>query len=158
MEQFVEFFAHHWVLSFAFLAVLGLLIYTETGGFTGGVGIVDPKQVVLMMNHQSATVLDIRDKESFVAGHILGAMHFLAENLEQKIKMLQKYQQKPIIVVDVTQQGSLKMAALLHKKGFTQLFCLKGGLASWREAQLPLVKGDAENKEVKESKPLKVVG
>lgn len=138
MEQLLEFIVNHWVLWTAFFLVLGLLLVTEKGGFSQ-LSALSPPQIIPLINHKSAVVIDIRDAETFATGHIIGSVNFPLAEAEAKIKTIQKYKQKPVILVDANQRDNAKMATILRKNGFTEIFSLRGGIPAWREAQLPLV-------------------
>ena len=53
---------------------------------------------------------------------------------------LEKYKDKPIIVVCAMGMSAKKVAGNLSKDGFQQVSVLKGGMASWQNANLPVSK------------------
>ena len=116
----------------------GMLIWpTFRRGAAGG---VSPLAATLMMNKQDALVVDVRDAEAFAGGHILNARNIPLKDLATRAAELQKYKNKPIIVVcDRGVRGS-DGAATLKKAGFEQAIPLEGGLTAWRTAGLPTTK------------------
>lgn len=154
MAQLFEFMVNHWALWLAFFLVLALLVYTEKGGFSQ-LSLLSPTQIIPLINHQSAVILDMRNAEAFASGHIINAIHFPLGDAESKIKTIQKHKKKPLILIDENQRDTSKMAALLRKNGFNEIVALRNGLNAWREAQLPLVIEKIEKIEKKEKEEMK---
>ncbi|HIE90276.1 MAG TPA: rhodanese-like domain-containing protein [Methylophilaceae bacterium] len=111
---------------------------TNTGA---GVPSISPAEAVLVMNRTKLLVLDVRGDDEFSGGHIKGAKHIPAANLEERIKELVKKKNKPILVV--CQRGVRSSAAckILATHEFEQVSSLQGGLDKWVDAKMPLVKG-----------------
>jgi len=140
LQQLLEFSLRHWDLVLAFIVVLILLLVFELHTKLTGIPAVSPQQTTLLINHNDALVLDIRDANNFTKGHILGALNLPVAELENKIKQFEKYKDKPVILVYNTGQAHHKMSRSLKKQGFTDLYYLKGGINAWQQASLPLVK------------------
>ncbi len=109
-------------------------------GGSSGVPNLTPNEAVLMMNRSQALILDVRDEAEFAAGHISNAKHIPVAELESRIKEIQKYKDKPVIVNCQGGVRSSKACGILRKLEFTQLNNLQGGLNAWTQAKLPLVK------------------
>ncbi|MDP3560485.1 MAG: rhodanese-like domain-containing protein [Legionellaceae bacterium] len=127
----------HWE-RFALLAVLLLVILAVELRAKRNKGLT-PLEVVQAINHAQALVLDVRDKEAFDKGHIVGSRHHMPESLSKDV--LQKYKKKNIILV--CQQGNVssRVAADLRKSGLENVSVLQGGIQAWQAAELPLGKG-----------------
>jgi rhodanese-related sulfurtransferase len=138
MERFFEFVIGHPFLVGTFVLLLVLFIRNETkrGGNT-----VTAQQLVDMVNRQNAVVLDIRDKKEFQAGHIVDALNIPYSALESRIEELKKYRERPIVVTCRLGQNAGAAGTLLRKQGFTDVSRLSGGIAEWRNQNLPVVKG-----------------
>lgn len=81
---------------------------------------------------QGAALVDIRDADSYAAGHIPTAQHldnhslpdfFAAADLDQ-----------PLIVVCYHGHSSQSAAAYLVNQGFSQVYSMDGGFEHWRHA------------------------
>jgi len=83
-------------------------------------------------------VVDVRHQDEFKVGHIVDAINIPLDNIENKMKTLEKYKTKPVILVCASGMRSLKAGQLLLKNGFNQVNNLKGGVAAWNQANLPL--------------------
>ena len=117
-----------------------MLIWPMLTGGSGGVPNLEPAEAVLMMNRSNALVLDVRDDAEFAASHIADAKHIPLAKLSERIKELEKYKDKPILVHCQSGVRSTKACSILRKSEFTKLHNLQGGLNAWVAAKLPVVK------------------
>jgi rhodanese-related sulfurtransferase len=102
------------------------------------VGVFDAVQLI---NRRDALVLDVRASGEYAAGHIANARHIQEAQLADRIKELEKFRSRPIIVSCGTGSRAPGVAATLRKQGFPEAFALRGGIAAWQQASLPLEKG-----------------
>ncbi len=93
-----------------------------------------------LINHQSALVLDVREPDEFQKGHILNARNFPLAQVEARAGELEKFKEKTIIVACASGTRSGSAAAILRKRGFTNVFNLNGGINAWQQAGLPVEK------------------
>jgi len=138
MNQLFEYCAHHpFLAGLAALAAVAVLSY-ESWLRAQNAGL-PPQEVIRLMN-QGATVLDLRQADDYAAGHINGARHFDAAQIDGAGEALRKYKERPLIVYcdrGVTASGAVRT---LVRQGFTKVFNLRGGLAAWRAENLPLAR------------------
>ncbi len=106
----------------------------------GGVVSVTPNAAVLLINRSNAVVLDVRDAAEFAGGHIADARHIPLAQLAERIKEIQKFKDKPILVNCQAGARSAKACDILRAHQFTQVHNLQGGLNAWVQAKLPIVK------------------
>lgn len=78
---------------------------------------------------RKAQVIDVREKATFDAGHILGARNISYPMIKQNPSSFRKDQ--PIFLYDQTEGLSARTANLLRKQGYTNLYILKGGYNKW---------------------------
>lgn len=143
MDHLIQFIGHHWLLCLGFLVVLAALFVLEaqSSGLGGGVR-VTPQVATHLINRESAVVVDLQEVDAYRAGHIAGAKNFPHSQWSDLRSKLDKFQSKPIILVDSLGQKAMRRAAELKKAGFTNVKALQGGLDAWRSEKLPLVKGN----------------
>jgi len=98
-------------------------------------------EAVQLINRRDAVVLDVRDTGDYAAGHIVGAKHIPEAQLADRIKEVEKYRARPIVVSCRTGSRAPAVSGLLRKKGFAEAVALRGGIAAWLQANLPLEKG-----------------
>lgn len=138
MEDVITFASHHLALVIAAAILLFLLLIIEILRLRKGGAQLKPLEVTQYINRQNAVVLDIRSKEVYQKGHIINALSITPEMLKTT-KTLEKFKSKPLIVVCGSGNESQKIALQLKKQGYNAYF-LSGGIRSWTEAQMPLVK------------------
>ncbi|NRC62688.1 rhodanese-like domain-containing protein [Enterococcus faecalis] len=78
---------------------------------------------------RKAQVIDVREKDTFDAGHILGARSMPYSMLKTTIGSLRKNQ--PVYLYDQKKALSIRAANLLRKNGYTDIYILKGGYDGW---------------------------
>ncbi|MEN8216269.1 MAG: rhodanese-like domain-containing protein [Pseudomonadota bacterium] len=141
MEQFVEFAGNHPGLFLAFAIVSGLLVWSFLGDSLAGVNSLLPQEATMLINHEDAIVLDVREDSEYVQGHILNSVHIPLSMLSEKIARLEKYRKRPIIASCRSGNRSGSACRQLKKNGFEKVHNLKGGIMAWQNASLPLAKG-----------------
>jgi rhodanese-related sulfurtransferase len=97
-------------------------------------------EAVQLINRRDAMVLDVRDTGEFAAGHITSARHIPEAQLADRLKELEKFRSRPIIVSCQSGTRAPAVSAVLRKRGFAEVFALRGGIAAWRQASMPLEK------------------
>ncbi|MDH3899525.1 MAG: rhodanese-like domain-containing protein [Gammaproteobacteria bacterium] len=137
-NQLNEFITNHLLLFMALLAILAMLVGGELRHRLGKVKQVMPGEATRLLNHEDAIMVDIRTDKDYRDGHIVNAVHAPADNAATK---LQKYRDQSLIIYCRNGQQSVKLGEDLVKQGFGSVYNLKGGLAAWQQADLPLSKG-----------------
>ncbi|WP_208560133.1 rhodanese-like domain-containing protein [Marinilactibacillus kalidii] len=84
---------------------------------------------VFKENMRKSQIVDVRGKDEFDAGHILGARNLPYLQMKQRGNELRKDQ--PIYLYDEKKTLSSRAAIALKKQGYTNLYILKGGYAEW---------------------------
>ena len=137
MEKFFEFIGNHPYLIGTFALLLALFIRNEMrrGGHA-----LSAQQLVDLMNREGAIVVDVRERNEFQAGHIVGAINIPHTSLQTRVDELRKYQDKPIIVVCKMGQHAGTAGTLLRKQSFQNVSRLTGGMAEWMNQNLPVVR------------------
>ncbi len=137
MDRFLEFIVNHWILSGTFAALLVALFILERAR-SGQ--LLSPQMLTLLLNRETGVVVDIREKKEFSEGHIKGSVHIPLASLKERVKDLEKYKDKQIILVDKMGQHSATAAKLLREAGIENIARLQGGIAEWRNGSLPVSK------------------
>ncbi|HEY5806833.1 MAG TPA: MBL fold metallo-hydrolase [Povalibacter sp.] len=86
-------------------------------------------------------VLDVREKDAYLAGHIPGAVHLPRGQLELRVN--EELPNPTTRIVTVCELGKISTlaSATLRDLGFTRAAALDGGMKSWRESGFPIDKG-----------------
>jgi rhodanese-related sulfurtransferase len=140
MSRFVEYITNHpfLVAATAILAVLAVVF--EFRQRSRGFAAVGPVDAVRLVN-AGAVVFDVRDQKSYEAGHIIDARSVPAAELAQRADSLKKFKEKPVVVYCDGGGSAASVAKSLKEQGFTKVVSLRGGLQSWLQENLPVVKG-----------------
>jgi rhodanese-related sulfurtransferase len=110
----------------------------------GGVKNIGASEAVLLMSRNKPLVLDVRDATEFAAGHIQGAKNIPVAELLNRIKEIEKFKEKSVLVHCQKGMRAKTACAILRGQQFSQLHNLQGGLNTWVEAKMPLVKGSVK--------------
>ena len=105
-----------------------------------GVANVSAVEAVLLMSRNKPLVLDVRDAAEFAAGHIQGAKNIPVAELASRLKEIEKFKDKPILVHCQRGMRAKTACGILRAQQFSQLHNLQGGLDTWVEAKMPLNK------------------
>lgn len=140
MEQYMEFAANHYILSTSWLVVFGMLIYSFFGATLRGYANANPAIATQLINREDAVVLDVREDNEYISGHIVNSVHIPIKYLHDRIAELDKYKDKPIIVSCRSGQRSGQACAMLKKQGFETVYNLSGGMMAWQNENLPVTK------------------
>lgn len=137
MRQFLQ--DNIWLVLTA--AVSGaMLLWSFLGNRIRGVKEIDTAAALQLINHKNALVLDVREESEFKGGHILGAKHIPLLKLKDRIGELERYRDKPVVVVCRSGGRAATACAVLGKREFGQAYNLSGGMTAWQKAELPVEK------------------
>lgn len=98
-------------------------------------------EAVQLINRRDALMLDVRDTGDYAAGHITHAKHIPESQLADRMKEIERFKTRPIVVYCRTGSRATAISTMLRKNGFTEVFALRGGVSAWQQASLPLEKG-----------------
>jgi len=140
METYLEFASNHQFLVSALLFSFFFLIFFELRRKSQEVAQIEPQAAVQLINAE-AVVIDLRSAEAFSRGHIVNAKNIQLDELEMDKKKLSKLAKKPILTVCEAGMNSTRTVNKLRKSGIERVYGLKGGMAAWTQANLPLVTG-----------------
>jgi rhodanese-related sulfurtransferase len=102
---------------------------------------VTPAQAVMLMNRQNAVLVDVRDAAEFSAERIEGSRSIPASDLSSRVKEIEKFKSKPVILTCASGSRSARAVSTLKKAGFEQVFNLAGGIKAWKDAGQPISSG-----------------
>lgn len=136
MALFFEFLAQQWLLVAALLVVIVMLFMHE--GRKSGPALT-PQQAINLVNAEGGMFLDLRDASDYKKGHISGAVNIPASKLAERMVELDKYKDKPIILVCKMGQQAGAAGKQLRAAGYTKVNRMTGGMMEWGNLQLPIV-------------------
>ena len=140
MEQLLEFTNNHLWLTAALVGSLFLVIFTEFRLQSRAATDLSPADAVRLIN-DDGQVIDIRPAEQFAAGHIAGARNLTPDQVGSNEDRLAALKGKQIIIACQTGMQCSRVVADLRRKGYGDVYALKGGIAQWQQDGMPLVGG-----------------
>lgn len=117
-----------------------MLLWPLIRGRVAGVAEVDTLEAVQLINQQDALLLDVREDSEYESGHIPNSRHIPAGRIGDRLKELEKFKGKPVVVLCRSGNRSTAACSLLKKQGFNDVRSLKGGIEAWQQANLPVKK------------------
>lgn len=139
--EFLQFLLKNAVLTTVFI-VSGVLLFMWPmiqRRFSPAKG-VSTLEATRLINAGSIVVLDVRSETNYLAGHLNRAVNIPFGQLKARLNELEKKSAKNILVYCDRGQRSLAAAKILMSLGKT-VHNLQGGIAAWREANLPVEQG-----------------
>lgn len=82
-----------------------------------------------IQGYRKAQLIDVREPNEFDNGHILGARNIPLSQM--KMRMLEIRPDKPVYLYCQSSQRSGRAAQILRRKGYKDLYQLKGGFKKW---------------------------
>ena len=132
----VQFMAEQWVLIAALAVTLMMLVFHETRKAGPALSI---NEAVQLVNTEGGIFVDIRDAADFGRGHITNALNIPSAALAGRMSELDKFREKPVVVVCKMGQSAAGATKALRAEGFTRAQKLTGGMMEWDAQKLPVV-------------------
>lgn len=129
-----------WLIGLAIGSAV-MLVWPSLRRTASGVVDLSPTEAVMLINHEHALVLDVRNAGEFSGGHITDARNIPLDELPNRLAELEASKDKPILVNCQGGVRSNTACGVLKKAGFGKLYNLSGGINAWNQANLPVVKG-----------------
>lgn len=132
---FTEFFQENLIFFAAAIGLLVFLIAIEVRGMGTRQMTLSPGLMTQRIN-AGATLIDLRAKADFTAGHIAGAKNIPFDTLAANLDSLGDKEQ-PIALYCYRGGSSAKALSMLKKSGFSDVAHLQGGMDTWTRESLP---------------------
>jgi len=141
VEQLSEFIVNNLILFAALFGVMVMLIKSELDHQANKGSLLTPSLAIrLMNNHDDALVIDLRTAADYKNGHIRGAKNSPLNDFAKNIDTYSGYKDKEVLVYCNSGNTAIRAIKALKKAGFEKINNLDGGIAAWKEANMPLVK------------------
>jgi rhodanese-related sulfurtransferase len=133
MDRYIEFVLNHYILVLALLAVTYLLIQDFFDSAFKKFSFVSPMIAVTKMNDGNTVVIDVREYDEFIKGHIEDATNIPLSKIKDHASSLDAYKTNQVLLV--CQDGSRSSTAgkIVNKAGVNDLYVISGGMQSWQE-------------------------
>ncbi len=135
-----EFILQNLALVAIFVASGLMLVWPEISRLMGGSSEIGTFEATRLMNQPGTLVLDVREAKEFAAGRLPRARHIPLGELPKRLEEIGKFKDKAVIVTCASGARAASALRLLRKAGFGAVYQLKGGIAAWEQASLPVEK------------------
>jgi rhodanese-related sulfurtransferase len=136
MALFLEFVAQQWIQFLALLVLVVLLVLHEARKSGPS---LSPQEAINLVNAEGGVFLDLRDAADYKKGHIASAMNIPSAKLPDRMVELEKYTEKPIVLVCKMGQQSSAAGKQLRAANYSKVYKMSGGMMEWGNLQLPTV-------------------
>lgn len=134
----VGFFLDNWYL-FLMAGMSGGVLLWQSLQKGNGIGTTE---AVMLINREKGVLIDVSEPAEFAAAHPAGARNVPLGRIDGA-KELPSNKALPVILTCASGARATRAAAQLRKAGHERAVALQGGLAAWREANLPVEKSGA---------------
>jgi rhodanese-related sulfurtransferase len=139
IDTTVKFLIDNWMLILVAFTSGAMLVWPAVAKGAGG-GTLSANEAVNLMNREKAVVVDVSEAEEFAKGHMGGAKNLPLGQVEAQLASTVKNKTLPLILVCPNGTRAKRALAMAKKLGYDKAQSLTGGLAAWREANLPIEK------------------
>jgi rhodanese-related sulfurtransferase len=98
-----------------------------------------PNEAIRLMNG-GAVLVDLRSTNQFKDGHIAGARNVPGDQIAADPKALEKLAGKTVVLYCDNGMTTAAAQRTLARAGARNVYALRGGLAAWKQENLPVVK------------------
>jgi hydroxyacylglutathione hydrolase len=109
--------------------------WRAAGGELGTVPQISPPELAGRMRADHLTVLDVRGRSEWDAGHIPGAANVPYGHITDRIAEIPR--DRPVLVYCETGSRSAIAAGVLRAHGYDDVLNVRGGFSEWERQQLP---------------------
>lgn len=134
----MQFFIENWYLFLLAIGSGALLMVPSLKG--AGAGSLTPADAVQRINREKAVVVDVREAEEYVTGHITNAKNIPLAQLDERLPQVAKNKSVPLVLVCEKGARAVRAEAMAKKLGYEKAQALAGGMKGWRNAGMPVVK------------------
>lgn len=141
MEQFIAFLGQHPMLTAAWVGIFLAIIVISIRIKLSPIKKLSPQELTFLVNREDGVVVDIRTEKEFKTARIIDAKHLPSEKANKDdFATLEKFKDKPIILVCAAGVSASNVANKMLKAGFSRVNVLQGGMNAWTGAGLPVAK------------------
>ncbi|MBD2809892.1 rhodanese-like domain-containing protein [Xenorhabdus sp. Vera] len=142
LQEIMQFISRNTILSLAWIALLVAVIVMTAKSLFSKSKVITRTQAIHFINKEDAIVVDLRSRDDFRRGHIIGSVNLTPSEIkDNNLGELEKHKKQPVIIVSASGMEARTPAENLGRFGFEQVYSLKEGIAGWVGENLPLAQG-----------------
>lgn len=136
------------VLLFTSLLVLLALNLASSGGVNYEILQQEPQvaknvnaaEFKKLLDLEEVLLLDVRTASEFESGHLIDSENMDYNQPDFRTAISQLAKDKPVLVYCRSGRRSSYAMEIMKELGFQQIYNLEGGIESWAQAKLPIIK------------------
>jgi rhodanese-related sulfurtransferase len=141
VEQISEFVLNNLILFAALVVVLVMLIKAELDHQANkGLMLSATAAIRLINNNDDILIIDTRSVAEYKAGHISNSKNVPQKDLLSELEKYSDHKNKPVLVYCNSGSSATRAIRMLKNAGFVKVNNLEGGIAAWKEANMPITK------------------
>jgi rhodanese-related sulfurtransferase len=152
VAQIFEFSSNHPILVLSFVALLGLILFTEFRRVTQKHKNIGPVAAISLINNEDPLLLDVREQSEITGGMINESMHIPMSAFARRVAEMDQHKDKSVLVYCRSGNRSGGACRTLTNRGFENVYNLSGGIIAWQDAHLPVSTSKKESKKSKKKK------
>ncbi|PKR86049.1 rhodanese-like domain-containing protein [Heyndrickxia camelliae] len=114
---------------FFIIVVVAILAYTLYNYFAQKRIVKTLSEEQFKEGYRKAQLIDVREPNEFDNGHILGARNIPLSQIKMRMKEIRP--DKPVYLYCQSGMRSARVAQMLYRKGYKDLYQLQGGFKKW---------------------------
>ncbi len=136
----MSFLQNNWMLVLVFFASGAMLLWPLVQQRISSLKQLGTLEATRLINDCDPVILDVREVKEFEGGKLPNAVHIPLSQLGARGNELAPLKSRTVIVYCARGHRTAPAARVLVKLGFKEIFGLRGGMAAWRQAGLPVAK------------------
>ena len=140
MDRLLDYSINHPLLAGGLLVMIVVVLAWELRERGAAAFAVAPNEAIRLAN-AGAVLVDLRSPNQFKDGHIAGARNLPGDQIAADPKAVAKLADKTVVLYCDTGVTTAAAQRTLAQAGAKNVFSLRGGLAAWKQENLPVVKG-----------------
>jgi rhodanese-related sulfurtransferase len=140
MDRLLDYSTNHPLLAGGFLLMVFVVLAYEIRERGAAAFAITPNEAIRLAN-SGAMLVDLRSANQFKDGHIAGARNVPGDQVAADPKAIGKLADKTVILYCDDGRAAAAAQRTLVRAGAKNLFSLRGGLAAWKQENLPVIKG-----------------
>ena len=140
MDRLLDYSINHPLLAGG-LVLMTLVVLGFEMRLRGGMSHAIAASEAIRLVNAGAVLVDLRSANQFKDGHITGAKNLPGDQIAADPKAIERLAAKTVVLY--CDDGATTAAAqrTLTRAGAKNVFSLRGGLAAWKQENLPVVRG-----------------
>lgn len=122
------------IVSGSLLAVRQLTLYRRSRNTLSSI------EATQLINCRNAVIIDVRSLADFEIGHLPFSKQINISEIREKITQIVKNKGASVLIVCQNGKQSQKVAHIATEAGYTEVYVLDGGIVSWQQSGMPIIR------------------